>query len=48
MIHRIDKLIELIGPLDAAQRARLLQIADHCPVHRTLTGTIEIRSALAP
>jgi putative redox protein len=46
MVHRIDKRIELIGPLDEAQRSRLLEIADHCPVHRTLTSRIEIKSAL--
>ena len=46
MIHRIDKRIELIGSLDEAQRVRLLEIADRCPVHRTLTSKIEIRSAL--
>jgi len=27
-----------VGPLDAAQRARLLEIAERCPVHRTLTN----------
>jgi putative redox protein len=48
MIHRIDKRIELIGALDEAQRQRLAEIADHCPVHRTLTSTIEIHSALVP
>jgi uncharacterized OsmC-like protein len=47
MIDRIDVEIELAGPLDAAQRARLLEIADRCPVHRTLTGEVEIRSVLA-
>jgi len=47
MIDRIDKNIELIGPLDAAQRSRLAEIADHCPVHRTLTSKIEIRTTLA-
>src|SRR5260370_187183 len=46
MIHRIEKRIELIGSLDEVQRARLLEIADRCPVHRTLTSRIEIRSAL--
>jgi putative redox protein len=46
IIHRIEKRIELIGSLDEAQRARLLEIADRCPVHRTLTSKIEIRSAL--
>ena len=46
MIHRIEKRIELIGSLDEVQRARLIEIADRCPVHRTLTSRIEIRSAL--
>jgi putative redox protein len=46
MIHRIEKGIELIGSLDEAQRIRLLEIADRCPVHRTLTSKIEIRSTL--
>jgi putative redox protein len=46
MIHRIEKRVELIGSLDEAQRVRLLEIADRCPVHRTLTSKIEIRSAL--
>jgi putative redox protein len=46
MIHHIEKRIELIGSLDEAQRVRLLEIADRCPVHRTLTSKIEIRSAL--
>ena len=45
-IDRIDKNIELIGTLDDAQRTRLLQIADQCPVHRTLTSKkIDIRTA---
>jgi uncharacterized OsmC-like protein len=48
MVHRIERTIELIGPLDEAQRRRLLEIADQCPVHRTLTSKIEIESALAP
>jgi putative redox protein len=48
MIDRIDKSIELIGPLDDAQRARLIEIANHCPVHRTLTSKIDIRTALEP
>jgi putative redox protein len=33
-----QRLIALDGPLDAEQRARLLEIADKCPVHRTLEG----------
>lgn len=46
-IDRIDRTIELVGTLDAAQRTRLLQIAEMCPVHRTLTGTIKIETTLA-
>jgi putative redox protein len=47
MLDRIERTITLEGPLDAAQRARLLEIADRCPVHRTLTSEIDIRTALA-
>jgi putative redox protein len=45
-IDRIEKRLELIGPLDAAQQARLLEIADQCPVHRTLTSKVDIRTTL--
>jgi len=45
--HRIIRRIELKGPLDAEQRARLLDIANKCPVHRLLTSTIAIDTALA-
>ncbi len=38
------RAIRLEGPLDAEQRARLMEIADRCPVHRTLTGTIRIET----
>jgi putative redox protein len=44
----IDRTITLEGDLDAEQRARLLEIAGKCPVHRTLTGEIRIDSALTP
>ena len=46
-IDRIERIITLDGPLDDAQRMRLLQIADKCPVHRTLTSEIDIRTELA-
>src|SRR5262245_28362617 len=36
--HVIRRVILLEGPLDDEQRARLLEIAGKCPVHRTLTG----------
>ena len=38
----IARTVRLRGPLDAAQRERLLQIADACPVHRILTGEVAI------
>jgi putative redox protein len=44
MIDRIDRIVTLDGALDNAQRQRLLEIADKCPVHRTLTSEVEIRT----
>jgi len=46
MLDRIDSDIVLTGALDGDQRARLLEIAEKCPVHRTLTSEINIRSRL--
>jgi uncharacterized OsmC-like protein len=45
-IDLIERRISLKGTLDEAQRARLLEIAEKCPVHRTLTGTIKIHDTL--
>ncbi len=42
MLDRIDRVIAMEGPLDAEQRQKLLEIADKCPVHRTLTSEIHI------
>ena len=47
LIDRIDREIELHGALDAAQRARLVEIADKCPVHRTLESEIHIVTKVA-
>jgi putative redox protein len=47
MLDRIERDVELAGPLDETQRARLLEIANRCPVHRTLTSEIDIRTRLA-
>jgi uncharacterized OsmC-like protein/alpha/beta superfamily hydrolase len=47
---RVDEFrceIALEGALDAEQRARIFEIAERCPVHRTLTGEIKIRATLA-
>jgi putative redox protein len=46
MVDRIDRQITLSGELSEEQRSRLLQIADRCPVHRTLTSKIVIHTAL--
>ena len=45
-IDRIEGAIELAGPLTEAPRARLLESAQRCPVHRTLTSEIDIRTRL--
>jgi len=47
MIDRIERNLEFVGALDEEQRKRLLEIADHCPVHRTLTSKISIVTVLA-
>ena len=45
---KIERLIELDGPLDSEQRARLMQIAERCPIHRMLTEGVAVRSEFAP
>ena len=45
-IDHIDRDIELTGALDDSQRQRLLQIANHCPVHQILTSEIDIATSL--
>jgi putative redox protein len=47
MLDVVDRELELTGPLDEEQRSRLLEIANKCPVHRTLTSEIHIRTRLA-
>jgi len=48
LVHVIECELTLLGEdLTDEQRARLLEIADRCPVHKTLSGEIKIRSALA-
>lgn len=46
MLDRIERTITLDGDLDAATRTRLLEIADKCPVHRTLKSEIDITTRL--
>lgn len=45
-VDKIEREIELIGALDDAQRARLLEIANKCPVHRTLHSEVWIPTRL--
>jgi putative redox protein len=42
MLDQIDRVIAMEGALDAEQRTKLMEIADKCPVHRTLTSEIRI------
>jgi len=42
MLDQIERDIAIEGDLDADQRKRLMEIADKCPVHRTLTSEIHI------
>jgi putative redox protein len=46
MLDRIERELSLAGDLSAEQRARLLEIAERCPVHRTLVSEIDIRTRL--
>jgi len=46
-IAMIDATLEVTGDLDDEQRARLAEIADRCPVHRTITGEVVINTTLA-
>jgi uncharacterized OsmC-like protein/alpha/beta superfamily hydrolase len=45
-IDRIEREIEVLGELTDEQRQRMLEIADRCPVHRTLSSEIDIPSRL--
>jgi putative redox protein len=44
-IGQIDRAIELSGDLDDDQRQRLLQIAERCPVHQTLTSEVHVTTS---
>ena len=47
-VERFTRTISLVGNLDAEQTARLMEIADKCPVHKALIGTIAIDTQLVP
>lgn len=46
-VTRIQREVTVEGPLDDAQKQRLLEIANRCPVHRTLTAEIKVDTTLA-
>ena len=46
MLDRIESEITVAGELSEQQRVKLLEIANKCPVHRTLTSEINIRTTL--
>jgi uncharacterized OsmC-like protein/alpha/beta superfamily hydrolase len=48
MLDHIDRAITLEGPLDEEQRKRLMEIADKCPVHKTLESNIDIKTFERP
>jgi putative redox protein len=45
-VDMIDRIVRLDGALDDDQRAKLIEIAQKCPVHRTLTNQININTLL--
>src|SRR5262249_31032147 len=47
MVDEIEGEITLIGDLSESQRQRLMEMAERCPVHRTLLNEIEIRMSLS-
>jgi uncharacterized OsmC-like protein/pimeloyl-ACP methyl ester carboxylesterase len=47
MLDQIERVIKIEGALDTEQRTKLMEIADKCPVHRTLTSEIRIVTSAA-
>ncbi|MFT5445876.1 MAG: putative OsmC-like protein [Gammaproteobacteria bacterium] len=46
-IDEFQRVLHLDGDFDAQQRQRLLEIADRCPVHRSLHNEVKVRTTLA-
>jgi putative redox protein len=46
-VYKMQRQVELIGELSDEQRAYLLGIANKCPIHKVLSGKIEIATSLA-
>ena len=47
-IDAFQRVLTLDGDLSTEQRQRMLEIADRCPVHKTLHGEIKVRTTLGP
>jgi putative redox protein len=47
-MDQITRTLSFEGPLDDGQRAKLLEIAEKCPVHRTMEGGARVTTRLAP
>ena len=45
-VDEFRREISLEGDLTEAQRQRMLEIADRCPVHKTLHGEVKVRTSL--
>jgi putative redox protein len=45
-VSLLSRKIEIKGNVDEAQKQRLLKIANGCPIHKTLTNTIQIQTTL--
>jgi putative redox protein len=43
-VETFEVMIHFPGSLDGAQKARLLEIANHCPVHKAMAGGVQIRT----
>jgi uncharacterized OsmC-like protein len=48
MIDQIDCVVTLEGDLTDEQRGQLMEIADKCPVHRTLKSEVDIQTVGEP
>jgi len=46
MLDRIERDVQFIGALTDEQRAKLLEISNKCPVHRTLSSEVDIQTRL--
>lgn len=45
-VEKLTRDIELVGNLEAEQKERLMDIANKCPIHKVLTGEIQIKTQL--